>query len=100
MSILYHSTNDNIFLVNRENGINLLRVDLPENYADNNWHHFVYTTDTAGNSFYIDGVSVSVTYLTGSASTRAFFSDVTGLDAMRIGNRQDSGGGMNSIGMA
>ena len=37
------------------------------------WHHIAYATNGSGNSFYIDGVPVSVTYSSGNATTNSFF---------------------------
>lgn len=49
------------------------------------WHHFVYATNSSGNWVYLDGSPWAGSYTVGSSSTRAFFSDVTNQDYMRIG---------------
>lgn len=40
---------------------------------DNQWHNFVYTTSSAGNKMYLDGVLQTVSYASGSSSTNAVF---------------------------
>ncbi|HSF11045.1 MAG TPA: DUF4347 domain-containing protein [Nitrospirales bacterium] len=80
-----------------ENGVMQLAVyksDVTIN--DGNWHHVAVTIGPSGNSLYVDGVLATpgqLTYDTGSGSTQAFFSSVSGLDSMAIGRNQDSSGG-------
>lgn len=62
-----------------------LYAKLPEQYDDQKWHHFAYTTDATGNKIYIDGIPVTPSYTTGSAGTQAFFADVDDPDAIAIG---------------
>jgi hypothetical protein len=37
------------------------------------WHYLVYTTDSSGNSFYVDGDKQTATYVTGASTTNYFF---------------------------
>ena len=91
LDIMYHST-DNVFMAGiREDGGTQWIANLPANYADGFWHHYVMTVDSSGNKHFIDGSQVTCQYLYGgSASTQAFFNSVTGLNTLRFGNRQDS----------
>src|SRR3989344_5580611 len=40
------------------------------------WHHVVFTNDTSGNKFYVDGKQTTPTYSVGNASTDFFFDDM------------------------
>lgn len=60
-------------------------------YFDNQWHQFVYASDSTGNSFYVDGVKQSPTYTFGNASTQQFFSLSTPATIANIGRRVLSG---------
>ena len=72
-------------------------------YFDNQWHQFVYTSGTEGNSFYVDGVKETVGYSNGDASTQKFFSSIPSATTANIGRRILSGAasqlmkGYNSI---
>jgi hypothetical protein len=47
---------------------------LPDPQTD--WYHLVYTVDSGGNNFYLNGVQQTVTYTVGSSSTTCFFDDM------------------------
>ena len=40
------------------------------------WHHVVFTNNTSGNKFYVDGKQTTPTYSVGSAATDFFFDDM------------------------
>ena len=61
-------------------------------YNDDKWHQIVVTVGTGGNAIYIDGTLAEGAYSTGTSSTQAFFSHLSDIDTLRIGNREDSGG--------
>ncbi len=52
---------------------------------DGAWHHVAVTVNSSGNTLYIDGAVASVSYSSGSATTTAFFDDITASDAVDIG---------------
>lgn len=56
------------------------------------WQLVGFSVGVAGNALYINGVAMAVTYAVGSAATQEFFNSVNGLDTLRIGNNEDSGG--------
>jgi len=59
-------------------------------FFDDSWHHVVYMSDSTGNSMYIDGVLVSLSYIYGSsASSQGLFR--TGLTRFYIGVRDWNG---------
>jgi len=77
----------------RDNALGLLvRVDTVATYADNAWHHAVFAVDASGNTLYVDGVAVSVTYVAGSAASTEFLGDISGVNSVKIGASRDSGG--------
>lgn len=60
---------------------------------DGAWHHAVMFVNDSGNYLYTDGVQRTLDYTTGGVQTsKAWINDVNGLDTLRIGVRQDSGG--------
>ncbi|MEW8286385.1 MAG: FG-GAP-like repeat-containing protein, partial [Candidatus Thiodiazotropha endolucinida] len=92
--------NGRIFFDVNNNGFYSLSVETNASYADGNWHHVAVTVDGSGNSIYIDGVQVSLAglfYRYGNSSTQSFFSSVTSLDSMAIGNLRDAGGYIGSF---
>ena len=42
------------------------------------WHHLAYVVSSVGNTFYIDGVAQTATYVTGSAASTFFFHTAAG----------------------
>jgi len=77
----------------RDDGSYDLSAGKNTEFDDGAWHQFVFAVDGDGNLFYVDGAVISSPdYITGSASTAAFYDDVTGLDTWRIGVNEDSGG--------
>ncbi len=81
-----------------ENGSPILAVynGNGDTINDGTWHHVSISMSATGNSLYIDGQLIApgdLIYDTGSASTSAFFNDVSGLDAMAVGRNENSSGG-------
>ncbi|MEW8660421.1 MAG: FG-GAP-like repeat-containing protein, partial [Candidatus Thiodiazotropha endolucinida] len=94
-SVVLGMDNGRIFFDVGNNGFYSLSVETNAAYADGTWHHVAVTVDGSGNSVYIDGVQVSLAglfYRNGNSSTTSFFSSVTSLDSMAIGNLRDAGG--------
>lgn len=60
-------------------------------YFDNQWHQFVYKSDSTGNSFYVDGQKQVVSYSNGDSSTQKFFNLSTTPTICNIGRRILSG---------
>ncbi len=58
---------------------------------DGNWHHVAVTVGAGGNTLYIDGAVVSVTYSGGSSSDSDFLSAITGADSVSIGRSEYTG---------
>jgi hypothetical protein len=90
---MYYQPDDVFMSGIREDGVNVWNCSFPANYADGSWHHYVMTVDSSGNNHYVDGTKITCDYqYGGDASTQAFFNSVTGLNTLRMGNREDSGG--------
>jgi len=93
LDIMYHQPDDVFMFGIREDGVDVLNCSFPANYADGSWHHYVMTVDSSGNNHYVDGSKITCNYIYGGdAATQAFFDSVTGLNTLRMGNREDSGG--------
>ncbi|MBT3056662.1 MAG: DUF4347 domain-containing protein, partial [Candidatus Thiodiazotropha sp. (ex Codakia orbicularis)] len=93
--VVFGMDNGRIFFDVANNNFYSLSVETNASYADGNWHHVAVTVDGSGNSIYIDGVQVSLAglfYRYGDSSTQSFFSSVTSLDSMAIGNLRDPAG--------
>ncbi|MEW8676078.1 MAG: Ig-like domain-containing protein, partial [Candidatus Thiodiazotropha endolucinida] len=93
--VVFGMDNGRIFFDVVNNSFYSLSVETNASYADGSWHHVAVTVDGSGNSIYIDGVEVSLAglfYRDGNSSTSSFFSSVTSLDSMAIGNVRDAGG--------
>ena len=97
-SLFVYQNKLNFWVANQ--GTYVLQAQTTVSVNDNNWHHVAVTVDGSGNKLYIDGIEKAVTYSTGSASMRSFFSDVTGIDFMSIGIDKDNtglSGSMNGL---
>jgi hypothetical protein len=93
LDIMYYQPDDVFMSGIREDSSNVWNCSFPANYADGSWHHYVMTVDSSGNNHYVDGTKITCDYqYGGDASTQAFFNSVTGLNTLRMGNREDSGG--------
>ncbi len=68
-----------------ENNVGLINVASIASINDNAWHHVAVTAGAAGNNLYIDGTLASVSRSVGSAANTEFFSAVTGVDFVGIG---------------
>ncbi|MES9974806.1 MAG: DUF4347 domain-containing protein, partial [Candidatus Thiodiazotropha sp.] len=93
--VVFGMDNGRIFFDIVNNSFYSLSVETNASYADGSWHHVAVTVDGSGNSIYIDGVEVSLAglfYRDGNSSTSSFFSSVTSLDSMAIGNLRDAVG--------
>ncbi|MBT3044278.1 MAG: VCBS repeat-containing protein, partial [Candidatus Thiodiazotropha sp. (ex Codakia orbicularis)] len=93
--VVFGMDNGRIFFDVANNSFYSLSVETNASYADGSWHHVAVTVDGSGNSIYIDGVEVSLAglfYRDGNSSTSSFFSSVTSLDSMAIGNLRGAGG--------
>jgi len=89
---LRHDTDD-IRINVRESGTHSIDVTTGTNSVKTNvWTYFAFTVDNSGNSIYINGKKIIPSYSTGSAITQAFFNTVTGLDNLRVGNREINSG--------
>jgi len=78
----------------RDNAVYAIDATNTTNYNDNEWHHLAWTVDGSGNKLYIDGSQITLTYSAGSASTQAYFSSITDLDALTIGGNKDTHGSL------
>lgn len=76
-----------------QNNVRLFGVASTARVNDGLWHHVAFAVDSSGNKLYIDGVQVPATYSSGSASSTAFFDDVTGIDTVQIGRDVNYYGG-------
>ncbi|MES9926148.1 MAG: FG-GAP-like repeat-containing protein, partial [Candidatus Thiodiazotropha endolucinida] len=93
--VILGTDNGRIFFDVANNNFYSLSVETNARYDDGSWHHVAVTVDGSGNSIYIDGVQVSLAglfYRDGNSSATSFFSSVTSLDSMAIGNVRDPGG--------
>ena len=59
---------------------------------NNTWYHVVYTTDSSGNVFYINGSPETMTYDSGSSSSNVFFDDVPSSQLTTIGASRNYNG--------
>ncbi|MHA2385478.1 MAG: LamG-like jellyroll fold domain-containing protein, partial [Candidatus Thorarchaeota archaeon] len=90
LNIMYYQPDDEFMVGIREDGGSVWIANFPGSYADGSWHHYTLTVDGSGNNHYIDGNPITCTYpYGGSASTQGFFNNVTGLNTLRFGNRED-----------
>ena len=96
VSLGIDSNNKLAFYV-RDDGSNDIGFITTDSYNDGQWHHVAVSVAASSNIIYIDGKLAVGSYGTGSTSTQAWFSDVTGLDTLRIGNRKDSGGNQHHL---
>ena len=48
------------------------------------WNHIVYTSDSNGNTLYINGSEAARTFTSGSSSTQAFFSHAGSFNQMNV----------------
>lgn len=46
-------------------------------YLTTGWNHIVYTSDSSGNSVYINGLLASLTYTSGNSLTQAFYANIS-----------------------
>ena len=60
---------------------------------DGFWHHVAVTVSEEGNTLWVDGEPISVTYEYGNSASTDFFAAVPNLDTMGIGRNVDSGAG-------
>jgi len=91
-TLFFHSTNQAKLSIREGGSSRLLFGSTINNITDSNWHHIVVIVDTSGSNLYIDGSEEVILYDTGDSSTQAWFNNVSDLDSLRIGNREDSGG--------
>ncbi|MFC1600634.1 LamG domain-containing protein [Patescibacteria group bacterium] len=76
--LYYDRTNDRIYVWSDFDSCSGLFVGyISMSGTQTNWHHLVYTNDSSGNKFYLDGIQRTATYTSGSASTDCFFDDHT-----------------------
>jgi len=86
-------TDESTYFYLRRGGVTYLSMFVRRGhtfYLDNNWHHIVVATGSGIDSIYIDGVSQTITYGTGSSATNEF-SNINGQDSARIGDERDGG---------
>jgi hypothetical protein len=60
-------------------------------YNDGQFHRVVFSVNSLGNTLYVDGEAVGVTYIDGSSATTNFFSSISANTA-GIGANEDDGG--------
>ncbi|OED37191.1 hypothetical protein AB833_24395 [Chromatiales bacterium (ex Bugula neritina AB1)] len=78
----------NLKWLNLNDAVNNVTVTSTAPINDGNWHHVAVTVDSTGNTIYIDGLPAASSYTIGDASINAFFSEISDIDAMTIGQSE------------
>ncbi|WP_209859935.1 exo-alpha-sialidase [Paenibacillus shirakamiensis] len=85
-NISFTMNNGTVYFENREDGVYATKLNADGTYNDGKWHTAVLTVNSSGTKIFVDG------YLKGSATSTAFFKNVTNLNSLSIGRNVDSGG--------
>lgn len=81
-----------LWLSVREAGVQRLYFRTNDNISTDSFTFFAIPVGPRSNAIYLNDSKANVTYNTGNATTRGFFSDVNDLDTARLGIREDNGG--------